>query len=161
MAFKSRNHTNAHFAVSNGEFSGYRLIYVCTYYTERKERGGGGGRGKKGIYIYMIYRVDSFLSVGVVCMRQLALLYMLVYSLHVLIRARTHIYTSVFSHEGTYTYARAHPRENVHTHAHDAYEHKVHACIRTRHMHVCTRTMLIHAYVRARANTPAHAPALV
>ena len=94
-------------------------------------------------------------------MRQLALLYMLVHSLHALIRARTHIYTSVFSHEGTFTYARAHPRENVNTHAHDAYKHKVHACIRTRHMHACTRKMLIHAYVRARANTPAHAPALV
>ena len=47
---------------------------------------------------------------------------MLVYSLHALIRARTHIYTSLFSHEGTYTYARVHPRENVYTHAHDAYE---------------------------------------
>ena len=157
MAFKSRNHTNVHFSVSNGELSGYRLIYVCTYYAERKKRGGGGGRGKKWIYIYKIYRVDPFLSAGVVCMRQLALLYMLVYSLHALIRSRTHIYTSVFSHEGTYTYARAHPRKNVYTHAHDAYEHKVHACIRTRHMHVCIRTML----VRARANTPVHAPALV
>jgi len=70
----------------------------------------------------MIYRVDPFLSVGVVSMRQLALFYMFVHSLHPLIRARTHTYTSVFSHEGTYTYARAHPRENVHTHAHDAYE---------------------------------------
>jgi len=109
----------------------------------------------------MIYRVDPFLSADVVSMRQLALLYMLVYSLHALIRARTHIYTSVFSHEGTCTYARAHPRENVHTHAHDAYEHNVHACIRTQHIHACTRTMLIHAYVRARANTPTHAPALV
>jgi len=147
--------------VSNGEHSGYRLICVYTYYTERKERGGGGERGKKGIYVYMIYRVDPFLSAGIVSMRQLALLYMLVHSLHELIRARTHIYTSVFSHENTYTYARAHPRENVHTHAHDTYEHKVHACIRTRHMHACTRTMLIHAYVRARAKTPAHAPALV
>ena len=147
--------------MSNGELSGYTLIYVCTYYTERKERGGGGGRGKKGIYIYKIYRVDPFLSAGVVAMRQLALLYMLVYSLHALIRARTHIYTSVFSHEGTYTSARAHPRENVYTHVHDAYEHKVHACIRTRHMHACTRTMLMHVYVRVRANTPAHAPALV
>jgi len=152
-----------HFSVSNGEFSGYSLIYVCTYYTERKERGGGGGRGKKGIHIYMIYRVDPFLSAGVVSMRQLALLYMLVYSLHTLIRVRTHIYTSVFSCENTYTYARAHPRENVHTHAHDAYEHNVHACIRTRHMSACTHTltMLIHAYVRARANMPTHAPALV
>ena len=110
--------------MSNGELSGYRLIYVWTYYTERKEKGGGEGRGKKGIYIYKIYRVDPFLSAGVVSMRQLALLYMLVYSLHVLIRSRTHIYTSVFS----YTYARTHPRKSVHTHAHDAYEHKVHVC---------------------------------
>ena len=140
--------------MSNGELSGYRLIHMCTYYTERKERGGG----EKGIYIYMIYRVDPFLCAGVVSMRQLALL---VYSLHALIRARTHIYTSVFSYEGTYLYARAHPRENVYTHAHDAYEHKVLSCIRTRHMHPCTRTMLMHVYVRARANTPAHAPALV
>jgi len=119
-----------HFSVSNGELSGYRLIYACTYYTERKERGGEGGRGKKGIYIYKIYRVDPFLSTGVVSMRQLALLYMLVYSLHVLIRARTHIYTSVFSHEDTYTYARAHPRENVHAHM----------------MHMSTKYM--HAYAR-------------
>jgi len=95
---------------------------MCTYYTERKERGEGGRRGKKGIYIYMIYRVDPFLSAGVVSMRQLALLYMLVHSLHALIRARTHIYTSVFSHEGTYTCTRVHPRDSVHTHAHDAYE---------------------------------------
>jgi len=28
-------------------------------------------------------------------------------------------------------------------------------------MHACTHTMLMHVYVRARANTPAHAPALV
>ena len=118
-------------------------------------------RGKKGIYTYKIYRVDPFLSAGVVVMRQLALFYTLVYSLHVLIRTRTHIYTSVFSHEDTYTYARAHPRENVHTHVHDAYEHKVHACIRTRYMYAYTRTMLMHVYVRARANTPTHAPALV
>ena len=43
----------------------------------------------------MIYRVDPFLSAGVVSMRQLTLLYMVVHSLHALIRARTHIYTSV------------------------------------------------------------------
>ena len=36
---------------------------------------------------------------------------MLVHSIHALIRARTH-----------YTYARVHPRENVHAHAHDAFE---------------------------------------
>ena len=70
----------------------------------------------------MIYKVDPLLSASVVSMRQYALLYMLVHSLHALIRARTQIYTSVFPHEGTYTYARAHPHENVHTHAHDAYE---------------------------------------
>ena len=136
-------------------------LYMCVHIIPRGKKGRGGGRGKKGIYIYKIYRVDPFLSAGVVAMRQLALLYMFVYSLHALIRARTHIYTSVFSHEGTYTYARAHPRENVYTHAHDAYEHKVRACIRTRHMHACTRTMRMHVYVRLRANTPAHAPALV
>ena len=150
MEFKSRNLNNVHFSVSNGELSGYRLIYVYTYFTERKERGEGGGRGKKGIYIYKIYRVDPFLSAGVVSMRQLALLYMLVNSLHVLIR-HAHIFIQAYS------LMRAH----VHTHAHDAYEHKVHACIRTRHMHACTRTMLIHAYVHARANTRANAPTLV
>ena len=91
-------HTNAHFAVSNGELSGYRLIYVWTYYTKRKEKEGGEGRGKKGIYIYKIYRVNPFLSAGVVAMRQLALLYMLVYSLHALIRARTHIYAYIYLH---------------------------------------------------------------
>jgi len=59
-------------------------MYVRTNYTNKKERVGGVGRGKKGIYIYMIYRVDPFLSAGVVSMRQLALFYMLVYSLHAL-----------------------------------------------------------------------------
>ena len=78
MAFKSHNHTNVHFSVSNEELSGYKIICVCTYYTERKERGGEGGRGKKGIYLYKIYQVDPFLSAGVVSVRQLALLYMLV-----------------------------------------------------------------------------------
>jgi len=143
-------------------------MYVCTYYTERKERGGEGGRGKKGIYICKIYRVDPFLSAGVVSMRQLALLYMLVYGLHLLVRARTHIYTSVFSHEGTYTYARAHPRENVHTHAHDAYEHKVHAMMHTHaaharmhphNAHTCVRTRTReHACIcaRTRVNTRPH-----
>jgi hypothetical protein len=139
-------------------------LYTCVHIIPRgkkKKKRGGGGRGKKGIYIYKIYGVDPFLSAGVVAMRQLALLYTLVHSLHALIRARTHIYTSVFSHEGTYTSARAHPRENVYTHAHDAYEHKVHACIRTQYMHAYTRTMLMHVYLRLRANTPAHAPTLV
>ena len=125
-------------------------------YREERKR-GRGGRGKKGIYIYKIYGVDPFLSAGVVTMRQLALFYTLVPGLHTLIRARTHIYTSV-SHEGTYTSARAHLRENVYTHTHDAYEHKVHASIRTQHMHAYTRTMLMHVYLCLRANTPAHAP---
>ena len=134
---------------------------MCVHIIPRgKKKGGEGGEERRG-YIYKIYRVDPFLSAGVVAMRQLALFYMLVYSLHALIRARTHIYTSVFSHEGTYTSARAHLRENVYTHAHDAYEYKVHACIRTRHMHAYTRTILIHVYLPLRANTPAHAPALV
>ena len=66
------------------------------YILYREEREGWGrGRGKKVIYTYMIYRVDPFLSAGVVSMRQLTLLYMVVHSLHALIRARTHIYTSV------------------------------------------------------------------
>ena len=145
--------------MSIGELSRYRLIYVCTYYTERKERGGEGERGQKGIYIYKIYRVDPFLSAGVVSMKQVALFYMLVYSLHALNRTRTHIYTSVFSYEGTYTYARAHPRENVHTHTHDAYEHKVHVCIRTQHMHAYTRTILMHVcytYARTRLHMRPH-----
>jgi len=47
---------------------------------------------------------------------------MLVHIIHALIRARTHTCTSVFPHEGTYTYARAHPRENARAHPHDAYE---------------------------------------
>ena len=108
---------------SSADIGLHMCVHIILRYNDTmKERGGRGGRGKKGIYIYMIYRVDLFLSAGIVSMRQLALLYMLVHSLHALIRARTHIYTSVFSHEGTYTYARVHPRENVYTHAHDAYE---------------------------------------
>ena len=51
---------------------------------------------------------------------------MLVHIIHALIRARTHTYTSVFPHETTYTYARAHPCENAHAHAHDAFK-----CART------------------------------
>jgi len=47
---------------------------------------------------------------------------MLVHIIHALIRARSHTYTSVFPHEGTYTSARAHPRANAHAYAHDAYE---------------------------------------
>ena len=77
-------------------------LYMCVHIIPRgQKKGGEEGGGKKGIYIYKIFRVDPFLSAGVVVMRQLALLYMFVYSLHALIRARTHIYTSVFSHEGT------------------------------------------------------------
>ena len=55
---------------------------------------------------------------------------------------------------------RTHTRKHTQSHA-SIRPHNVHACIRTWHMHACTRTMLVHVYVRARANTPAHAPALV
>ena len=54
-------------------------LYMSVHIIPRGKKGGGGGRGKKGIYIYKIYRVDPFLSAGVVSMRQLALLYMLVH----------------------------------------------------------------------------------
>jgi hypothetical protein len=99
-----------------------------------KRRGERGRRGEKGIYIYIIYRVGPLLSVGVVSMRQHALLaraYISAYSqahfhIHACVCARTHTYTSVFTHEGTYTYVHPHPRENAHAHAHDAYE-----CART------------------------------
>ena len=66
-------------------------LYMCVHIIPGGKKGGGGGRGKKGIYIYKIYRVDPFLSAGVVPMRQLALLYMLVYSLHTL-NPSTHTY---------------------------------------------------------------------
>jgi len=94
---------------------------------------------------------------------------MLVHIIHTLIRARTHTYTSVFRHEGTYTYARAHPRENTHVHAHDAYERAQthmhpgtrgpdHACTHApAHEHTCMRT---HTYKHTHACMHAHAHAL-
>jgi len=47
---------------------------------------------------------------------------MLVHIIHAHICARSYTFTSVLPQEGTYTSARAHPRENAHAHAHDAYE---------------------------------------
>ena len=83
--------------------------------------------------------------------------------------ARTH--APAHEHTCMRTHARKHTRTCKHAHAHQRYAHarstykhapaQCVACIRTRHMHACTRTILIHAYVRARANTPTHAPALV
>ena len=85
---------------------------------------------------------------------------MLVHFIHAHIRVRPHTYTSAFPHEGTCTFVRAHPRENAHAHARDAYRRAradMHAPwhtwarLRTHprmNTHVCTRT---------RANTPAHA----
>jgi len=97
-----------------------------------KSRGERGGRGNKGIYIYIIYRVDPLLSAGVVSMRQHAqLLYARAcisahsqahFHIHAHICARTHAYTSVLTQEGTDTYIHAHLCENAHAHAHDAYE---------------------------------------
>jgi len=45
----------------------------------------------------------------------------LVHFIHTHIHVRPHTYTSAFSHEGTYTFVRAHPRENAHAHEYDAY----------------------------------------
>ena len=42
-------------------------LYMCVHIIPRGKK-KGGGRGKKGIYIYKIYRVDPFLSAGVVSM---------------------------------------------------------------------------------------------
>ena len=69
------------------------------------------------------------------------------------------------------THARKHTRTCKHAHAHPRYAHApslMQVCVRTTYMHdthaayhACTRTMLIYASVCARANTPAHTPALV
>jgi len=72
---------------------------------------------------------------------------MLVHIIHALIRARTH-----------YTYARAHPRENAHSHAYDAFE-------RTRTgthapWHVWADHTRTHAPAHEHACTHAHAHAL-
>ena len=71
------------------------------------------------------------------------------------------------------THACARARANTPAHAcmrtHPHYTHArrhMHACaramcIRAPRMHACARTTYMHAYARARANTPAHAHALV
>jgi len=125
-----------------------------------KRRGERGGRGKKGIYIY-----KKSTGLAHSCLQVLFLsdntrcCYMLVHIIHALIRARTYS-----------TYARAHPRENAHAHAHDAFERartdthapwhvwadhaRTHAPV---HEHVC-----MHAHAHAlctHAGTCMHAPA--
>ena len=83
--------------------------------------------------------------------------------------ARTH--APAHEHVCMRTHTRKHTRTCTHAHApalrtctqtHTSMRPlNVHACIRTRHMHTCTRTMHMHVYVRARANTLAHAHGLV
>jgi len=184
----------------------------------RKER---GGRGKKGIYIYKIYRWPPpvcrccFFETTRAAFMCLCILYMhiSVYAhihiqAHFLMRAltlscartcartRMHMHTThtgaraqTRMHPGTRgpdharthapahepacmrTHTRKHTRTCTHAHTpalrtcmqtHASMRPlNVHACIRTRHMHACTRTMHMHVYVRARANTLAHAHALV
>jgi len=73
-------------------------LHMCVHIIPRyddtmKARGGGGGRGKKGIYIYIIYRVDPLLSAGVVSVRQHVLL----------LYARSH-YTYTYPCTHTYIY---------------------------------------------------------
>jgi len=82
---------------------------------------------------------------------------------------RTH--APAHEHACMRTHTRKHTRTCTHAHApalrtctqsHASMRpHNVHACIRTRHMQACTRTKHMHVDVRARANTPAHAHALV
>ena len=84
--------------------------------------------------------------------------------------ARTH--APAHEHACMRTHTRKHTRTCAHAHAHPRYAHArshMQACARTMymhayargHMHACTRTMPMHVHVRARANTPAHAHALV
>jgi len=60
---------------SSADIGLHMCVHIIPRYDDTmKERGVGGGRGKKGIHIYIIYRVDSLLSAGVVSRRQHALL---------------------------------------------------------------------------------------
>jgi len=132
----------------------------------RRER---GGRGNRGIYIYVIYS-GPLLSAGVVSLRQHALLYVLVHFIHAHIRGRPHTYSSAFPHEGTHTFVRAHPRENAHAHAHDAHGRARtdthapwHACPDHARTHAPAHElayMRTHTRKHTRTRTHARAPAL-
>ena len=73
---------------------------------------------------------------------------MLVHFIHAHIRVRPHTYTSAFSHEGTYTFVRAHPRMRVLTLS----------CART---HARTRIHMYTTHTGARAQTRMHPGALL
>jgi len=144
-------------------------------------RGERGGRGKKGIYIY-IYNLPGWPPpvCGSCFLRQHALFlyaraYISAYSqahfhIHSHLCVRTYTYTSVFTHEGTYTYAHAHLRENANAHSYNAYERACtdrhalwHAWAQPR-THTRTRTwtrMYVHAHVqhtRTSMHAQAHTP---
>ena len=84
-------------------------------------------------------------------------------------RTRVHRHAYTLTRVGPTTYAHTHPRMNTHACARTRANALTHACVRThtryaharRHMHSCARTMRMHAYARARANTHIHAHALV
>ena len=139
LAFKSRNYTNVHFSVSM-ESSADIGLYMCVHIIPRGKRGGeGGGSGKKGIYIYMIYRVDPFLSAGVVSTRQLALL---------LCSCIVYMHLSMHAHIFIQAYSLM--RAHTHTHAHI----RARMCI---HIHMThTSTKYMYAYARS---TCIHTPA--
>jgi len=126
----------------------------------RRER---GGTGKKGIYIYTIYRVGPLLSAGVVSMRQHALLlYAYAYnphthkriSIYMHIPVHAHIHIQVYSPMKAYTHTRmricARMRTCMHqTHANVRAQTRMHSDtrgpghVRTHalaHEHACMRT---------------------
>ena len=82
---------------SSADIGLHMSVHIIPRYDDTmKARGGGGGRGKKGIYIYMIYRVDPLLSAGVVSMRPHALfLYARAYSTCTYPCTHTYIYKRI------------------------------------------------------------------
>jgi len=128
-------------------------------------RGERGGRGKKGICIYI--NLQGWPPPVCGCCfyetTRAAFICSCILYMHISVHAHIHVLlASVLPHEDTYTSARAHPRENAHVHAHDAYEHprmNTHACARIRAntpAHACMRTHMRYAQ---HAGTCMHAPA--
>ena len=128
----------------------YMRVHIIQRYDDTmKEMGKREGRGKKGIYIYKIYRWPPPVC-GVVSLRQRT---------HAPAHEHACMRTHTHKHTCTCTHAHAHPRHAharqctcMHTHtAHARMQpHNAHACVRTRtREHACT-------CARTHANTHPH-----